>query len=115
MEGKARIDRETGGDVGKGPEMHKRRVDSQERNPHDVLQQAPEELALAEAVLQEREAEVARPEEHDRRREPDLERVQVEAVHGELEPEQDVVDDRDRARARYTVCVRVRTSVNHPP
>ena len=77
---------------------------AQERNPGEVDEEAPQERLLAEAVLEEREAEVSGAEEHDCRREPDLETVQVETVDGELPSEQDVVDKRDGDRTCNTVC-----------
>ena len=83
------------------------KIYAQERNPGEVDEEAPQERLLAETVLEERKAQVAGAEEHDRRREPDLEGVQVEAVHRELEAEQDVVDERDGDRACDTVCVKI--------
>ena len=80
----------------------------QERYPADILDERRDEVTLAEAVLEEREADVTRAGEHDRAGEPDLETVHVEAVDGELEAQQDVVHDRDRYAGRDTVCGRGR-------
>ena len=76
---------------------------SQERDPHKVDEEAPEERFLTETILQQGEAEVAGSEEYDRRREPDLETVEVETVDGELPAQQHVVDNRDGDRAGDTV------------
>ena len=77
---------------------------SQERDPHKVDEEAPEERFLTETILQQGEAEVAGSEEYDRRREPDLETVEVETVDGELPTEQDIVDDRSSDRSSEAVC-----------
>ena len=66
------------------------------RDAHEVL--------LSQTVLQQRVADVPRPEEDDDRREPDLETVHVKAVDGELEPEQHIVNQADRHRGREAVC-----------
>jgi hypothetical protein len=80
--------------------------DEQEGDPEDVRRERGEQALLPEAVLEEREADVARAEEDDGGGEVDLERVHVEAVDRELEPEEHVVDDADRDRRRDTVCSR---------
>lgn len=68
--------------------------DVQERNPAEVLEERAEEVALAQAVLEERVAEVTHAREDDRAREQDLETVQVEAVELGREAEDEVVDHR---------------------
>ena len=83
---------------------------SQERNPHDVLPEHAQDRRLAEPVLEQGEADVAGAVEDGGAGESDLETVRVEAVDGELEAEQDVVDDTDGDRARDTV---VREHVRH--
>ncbi len=68
---------------------------------------------LAKTVLEERETDVAGPDKHDRRRQPDLETVHVVAVHGELEAEQDVVDDTDRNSRGDTVYGRLSANATY--
>ena len=79
------------------------RVNVQERNPKDVLEERHEDILLSKAVLKERVPDVAGAKEHDRRREPDLKRVHVEAIDRELEAEEDVVDDTDGDRSSDAV------------
>ena len=61
---------------------------------------------LAKAVLQQREADISGPDEHDGGREPDLETVHVEAVDWELPAQDDVVHDTDGDRCGNTIWVR---------
>ena len=92
-----------------GNAQRKGGLDSQERNPHDVLPERAQDRRLAEPVLEQGEADVAGAVEDDGAGEPDLETVHVEAVDGELEAQQDVVHDRDRYAGRDTVCGRGRS------
>ena len=62
-----------------------------------------QEALLAQAVLKDGKADVAGAKEYDGRSEPDLERVHVEVVDRELEPEQDVVDDTNSHRRSDTI------------
>ena len=72
-----------------------RRPFRRERTTHQLL--------LAQPVLQQRVSQITGAKEHDRRREPDLKAVDVKPVHGELEAEQDVVDDADQHRRRNAI------------
>lgn len=77
---------------------------AQERNPCEVDQQTPKEALLPETVFQESEPDVPRSEKDDGCGQPDLETVQIEAIHGELPPKKDVVDERNSDRASDAVC-----------
>ena len=59
---------------------------------------------MPDAVLEQREPDVARAGEHDRAREPDLERVQEEAVDGDAPSKEQVVEDSEEATSSDTVC-----------
>jgi len=50
---------------------------------------------MPKTVLQQSIADRSRSPEHDGSREEDLKRVHEEAVDGELEAKQDVIDERD--------------------
>lgn len=86
-----------------GDEVAKRKQNAQERNPLDILQQSANQAPLAQPILQNREPDVTRPKEHNSRSQPDLERVHVEIVDGELPAEETVVDDADGDGAGDTV------------
>lgn len=81
-------------------------MNAQEWDPHEVLKESPNEISLAKTVLQQSEADVARTEEHNRRRQPDLKTVQIESIHRELKSKEDVVEDTNRNRTGNTVCAR---------
>ena len=53
---------------------------SQERDPHKVDEEAPEERFLTETILQQGEAEVAGSGEDNRARQPDFKAVLVVVV-----------------------------------
>lgn len=62
---------------------------------------------LPEPVFQQCETHIPRAEEHHGRGEPDFETVQVYAVDGELEAEQDIVDDGNCECGGDTVCLKI--------
>lgn len=59
---------------------------------------------MPQSVLQQCVPNRAAPKEYGGAGEPDLETRDVESVDGELEPEQNVVEDTDGDRGRDTVC-----------
>jgi len=77
--------------------------EKEERNPHEVSEEAAYQVLVPKTVFQEGIPNSSGPEENDGGGEPDLETRDVEAVDGELEPKQDVVDDADGDRGRDTV------------
>jgi hypothetical protein len=77
--------------------------DVQKRYPDQILDQCRDQLFVSEPVLQERVSDRARPPEDDGGGEEDLERVHKVSVGGELEAEEDVVDQRDGNGARDAV------------
>jgi hypothetical protein len=80
-----------------------RRKNLQEWDPEDVLEERTEEALVSQTILEQREANVTRAEEDDGDSDPDLGRVHVKSVDGELKAEEDVVDHADRRRRRDTV------------
>ena len=64
----------------------------QEGNPPDVLDESVDEVALAEAVLEQREANVTRDREDDCAGEPDLKRVKIIPVNFDAPAEKKIVE-----------------------
>lgn len=67
------------------------RVDSQERNPGDVLKERSQERPVTEAILEQRKSDVTCTREDHCTSEPDLETVQEETIDLDAPPEQQVV------------------------
>ena len=78
--------------------------EKEERDPLEVLKEAPKEFLVSQPVFQKSERDRSGSNENDASGQPDLETVHVEVVHGELESEKDVIEDTDRDRGSDAVC-----------
>ena len=83
--------------------IYSRECTQQERNPGHVLDEGVDNITLPKAIFEQSESEVPRAGEDHCASQPNLKTVHVIPIDVELEAEQDVVDDGNRYRGRYSI------------
>jgi hypothetical protein len=84
-----------------------KRGDLQERNPSHILHKRTDQTPMPKPILQDRKPNIPRSRKHRGARDPNLKRVQIVPVDLKRQPQDHIIQQRQRRRSRNPIYRRV--------